>query len=122
LIAYSFTCYYSSLLTIMSWDSSVRIAMGYGLDGRGKRIFCTSQHADWLWAHPASYPMDTEGPFLGWVKRLGPDADQSPPPSAKVKNVGAIHPLPHFHGIVLNKHRNNFTFYVYYQFVYLSVS
>jgi hypothetical protein len=65
-------------------------------------------------AHPASYSMGTGGSFPG-VKRLGREADRSPPSSAKVKNGGAIPPLPTcLHGIVLNeliKHRDNFTFF-----------
>jgi hypothetical protein len=36
-------------------------------------------------AHPASYPMGTEGPFPGGKARLGRDADHSPPSSAEVK-------------------------------------
>jgi hypothetical protein len=37
-------------------------------------------------AHPASYPMGTEGPFLGGKARPGRDADHSPPSSYEVKN------------------------------------
>jgi hypothetical protein len=37
-------------------------------------------------AHPASYRMDTGGPFPGGKARPGRDADHSPPSSAKVKN------------------------------------
>jgi hypothetical protein len=36
-------------------------------------------------AHPASYSMDTGGPFPGGNGRLGRDIDHSPPSSAKVK-------------------------------------
>jgi hypothetical protein len=41
--------------------SSVGIAIGHGLDGRGsvpgrsKRFFSSPQHPDRIWAHPASY-------------------------------------------------------------------
>jgi hypothetical protein len=35
-------------------------------------------------AHPASYPMGTEGPFSEGNACLGNDADHSPPSSAKV--------------------------------------
>lgn len=63
----------------MSCGSSVRIATVCGLDGWGKRFFCTSQHPDWLWTHSASYPGNTEGPFPVWVKQLGHKADQLPP-------------------------------------------
>jgi hypothetical protein len=37
------------------------------------------------WAHPASYPMGTGGPFPGGKARPGRDADHSPPSSAEVK-------------------------------------
>jgi hypothetical protein len=36
-------------------------------------------------AHPASYPIDTGGPFPGGKARPGRDADHSPPSSAEVK-------------------------------------
>jgi hypothetical protein len=46
------------------------------------------------------------------VKRLGREADHSPPSSAEVKNGIAIPPLPHassWHTAKLIKHRDNFT-------------
>jgi hypothetical protein len=58
--------------------------------------------------------MGTGGSFP-MVKRPGHEADRSPLLSAKIKNGGAIPPLPIcLHGIVLNeliKHRDNFTFF-----------
>jgi hypothetical protein len=45
-------------------------------------------------AHPASYSMRT-GDSFPEVKRLGRDADRSPPSNAELKNGGAIPPLPH---------------------------
>jgi hypothetical protein len=59
-------------------------------------------------AHPASYTTDILG-----VKRQGHETDHSPLSSAKVKNGGAILPLPHtssWHGAYLIKPRDNFTF------------
>jgi hypothetical protein len=48
-------------------------------------------------AHPASYPMVAGG------KAAEREADNSPAPSAEVKNDGAIPPLPiRLHGVVLN--------------------
>jgi hypothetical protein len=44
-------------------------------------------------AHPASYPVGT-GALPPGVKRLGREADHSPPPIAEVKNGGAILLLP----------------------------
>jgi hypothetical protein len=37
-------------------------------------------------AHPASYTMDTGGPFPGAKVRSGRDADHSPSSSVEVKN------------------------------------
>jgi hypothetical protein len=56
----------------MSRDSSVGIALGYGLDDRGSRVRFPAgagnfsfQHRDQngSGAHPASYPMGTSGSF-----------------------------------------------------------
>jgi hypothetical protein len=44
-------------------------------------------------AHTASYPVGTGGDFRG-LKRPGSEADHSPPSSTKVKNGGAVTPLP----------------------------
>jgi hypothetical protein len=44
-------------------------------------------------AHPASYPMGT-GALSPAVKRPGGEVGHSPPSSAKVKNGGALPPLP----------------------------
>jgi hypothetical protein len=51
------------------------------------------------------------------VKRPGHEADQSPPTSARSRKRGFIHPLPYmclWHGALLVKHRDNFTFNVLY--------
>jgi hypothetical protein len=43
------------------------------------------------------------GSFSPELKRLGREADHSPPSGAKIKNGGAIPPLPIIlHGVVLN--------------------
>jgi hypothetical protein len=49
-------------------------------------------------AHPASCPMDTEGPFPGGKARPGRDADHSPPSSAEVKNEYLLSPK-RLHGV-----------------------
>jgi hypothetical protein len=78
-----------------SRDSSVGIALGYGLDDRGFRVRFPAEAGKFSLhprvqngsgAHPASYPMDTRGSFPG-VKRPGREADHSPPSSADVKNA-----------------------------------
>jgi hypothetical protein len=73
---------------------------GYGLDDRGS-IPCRGKRFSPLrsvqtdsGAHAVSYPMGAAGYFSGvkWPRRK---TDYSPPSSAKVKNGGAIPPLPH---------------------------
>jgi hypothetical protein len=57
------------ILFVWSRENSAGIATGYGLDDRGfgvqvpvgSRIFSSPCSLDWLWAHPASYPMGTGG-------------------------------------------------------------
>jgi hypothetical protein len=75
-------------LNFKSRDSSVGIALGYGLDDRGSRFRIPagagkfSLHhrvQNFSAAHPASYPVGTRGSFPRGT------ADHSPPSSAKVK-------------------------------------
>jgi hypothetical protein len=76
-----------------SRDSSVGIALGYGLDDWGSRVRFpvgagnfSLHHSDQngSGAHLASYPMGTRGSSLG-VKRPGSEANHSHPSSAEVK-------------------------------------
>jgi hypothetical protein len=74
-------------------DSSVDIAMGYGLDGPGSipgsaRLF-SSQPPDRLrWVRAALSSV--------WeVKRQGHQANHSPSSNVEVKKSGAMPPLPH---------------------------
>jgi hypothetical protein len=76
-----------------SRDSSVSIALGYGLDDRGSRVrfpawagnfFLHHRVQNGSGAHPASYPMDTRDHSLG-VNRPVREADHSLPSSAEVK-------------------------------------
>jgi hypothetical protein len=74
--------------------------MAYELDGwgwipgRGKNVSLLHSVQTSSGAHAASYTMSTGGSFPG-VKRLGHEADHSPPASAEVKNDGVIPPLRH---------------------------
>jgi hypothetical protein len=96
----------------MFHDSSVGIALGYGLDDRGSRV----RFPEGAWnfslhhsvqngsgAHLASYPMGTRVSFPG-VKRPGREADYSPPSSAKVKNGWSYTSTPpiRLQGVVLS--------------------
>jgi hypothetical protein len=71
------------------WGSLISIAMGYGLDSWGSirsraRDICLLTDS-----RPAL------GPSQLGVKQQGPEADHSPPSSAKVLDGGAMPPLPH---------------------------
>jgi hypothetical protein len=74
-------------------DSSVGIALGYGLDDRGSRVRFPAGSGSFslhhrvqngFGAHPASYPKGNRGSSLG-VKGPVREADHSPPYSAEVK-------------------------------------
>jgi hypothetical protein len=76
-----------------SRDSSVGIALGYGLDDRGSRVRFPAGAGNFSLhhrvqngsgAHPASYPMGIGALSLG-AKRPGREADHSPPSSTDVK-------------------------------------
>jgi hypothetical protein len=82
-----------TLTTIKSRDSSVSIALDYGLEDRSSRVLFLVGAGNFSLrhrvqngsgAHPAFYPMGTRGSFPG-IKRPGREADQSHPSSAKVK-------------------------------------
>jgi hypothetical protein len=92
-------------------DSSVGIALGYGLDDRGSRVRLPagagnlSLHhnvQNGSGAHPASYLMVPGALSLG-LKRPGREADHSPPSSAKVNNVWSYTSTPpvRLHFVVL---------------------
>jgi hypothetical protein len=74
-------------------DSSVGVALGYGLDDRGSRVRFSAGAGNFSLhhrvqngsgAHPASYRMGTRCSFPGG-KATGREADKSPPSSAEVK-------------------------------------
>jgi hypothetical protein len=74
-------------------DSSVGIALGYGLDDRGSRVRFPAGAGNFslhhrvhngCGPHPASYPMGTRDLSLG-VKCPEREADHSPPSNAEVK-------------------------------------
>jgi hypothetical protein len=96
-----------------SHDSSVGIALGYGLDNRGSRvrfpagagIFSLHHRVqNGSGAHPASYPMGTRGGLSLGVKRAGREADHSPHLVPRSKNEWSYTSIPPIclHGMVLS--------------------
>jgi hypothetical protein len=86
-----------------SRDSSVRIAMGYRLDGwgssphKGRNFSLLHSFQTGPGAHITSFSIGTGGGggegFSQVVKRQGRESDHSPPTIAEVKYGGAIPPL-----------------------------
>jgi hypothetical protein len=100
------------------WDSSVRIATGHGLGGRGYipgrgKIFLFSTVSMPVLG-PIQPPIQRlPGDFPLGAKQLECEANHILPSSAKVKNGGAVPPLLHmssWHSAKFIKHRDNCTF------------
>jgi hypothetical protein len=115
--------YYCSIVSVKSRDSSVGIALGYGLDDRGFRVRFPTGAGNFSLhhrvqnsskAHLVFYPTGTKGSFPG-VKRPGREADNSPPSSAEFKEWVELYlhspNKPSGRGAQL-KHRDNFTYYL----------
>jgi hypothetical protein len=78
-----------------SWGSSVSIESAYRLDDQEIKVWfpaeaknlssclCVQTGSE---AHPASYPMGTEGPYHGSKAQPVCDTDHPPPSSTEVKN------------------------------------
>jgi hypothetical protein len=95
-----------------SHDSSVGIALGYGLDDRGSRdrfpagtgkFSLHHRVQNGSGAHPTSYPVGTRGLSLE-VKRPGREVDHSSPSGAEVKECVKLylHSPLRLHGVVLS--------------------
>jgi hypothetical protein len=88
--------FHSIKITLWSQCSSVGIVSEYGLEDQAigvrsppgaERIFSSSFcYQTGSWAHPASCPMGTGGPFHRGKAWPGQDTDHSTPSSAKVIN------------------------------------
>jgi hypothetical protein len=79
--------------TCWSRDSSIGKVTSYGLDG-GTRFVSSPQGPHLFWG-PSSLLSNGYRVLSTGVKRLGREADHSPPFCAEVKNGGAIPPFPH---------------------------
>jgi hypothetical protein len=107
-----------------SRDSSVDIALGYGPDDRGSRVRLPAGAGNFSLHHCVQNDSGPNQPHIQWVigalslgvKRLGHEADHSPPSSAEVNEWVelCLHSpsTPSWRGAQL-KHRDNFTFYLY---------
>jgi hypothetical protein len=93
--------------------------MGYGLDDRGFEsqqglgifLFGTASRPT---LGPTKPPIQwVPGALSLWVKRLGREAERSPPSTAEAKNAWKYTSTPQyvFMALCLIKHRDNFTFY-----------
>jgi hypothetical protein len=91
----------------MSRDSTVGMATGYGLDGRGSILvrgrdflfFTVSRRALWPTQPPIQW---VSGALYPEVKQSVREADHSHLSSSEVKNDRTIHPLANSHRVVLN--------------------
>jgi hypothetical protein len=88
-----------------SHDSSVGIALGYGLDDRGSRVRIRAGAGNFSLHHRVQPPIQwVPGALSLGVKRPRCEADHSPPSSAEVKNVWSYTCTPpiRLHGVVLS--------------------
>jgi hypothetical protein len=76
-------------------DYVLGLKAGPGLIPGMVRFFSPSQCPDQIWGPPSLPCNGCWGQFPLRVKQLGCEADHSTPSSYKVKNGGAISPLPH---------------------------
>jgi hypothetical protein len=93
-----------------SRDSSVCIALGYGLDERGSRVRFPAGAGNFSLHHRSRMALGPIQPPIKWVpgffslrvKRLGREADHSPPSSAEVKECVELYfhssTTPSWHG------------------------
>jgi hypothetical protein len=96
-----------------SRDSSVGIALDYGLNDRGSRVRLSAGAGNFSLYHLSN---GYQGLFPWGVKRPGREADHSPPSSAEVKECVELYlhspNTPSWRDAHL-KHRDNFTFTFY---------
>jgi hypothetical protein len=95
-----------------SRDSSVGIALGYGLDDRGSGVRFSAWTGNFSLNHPVQNGSGPTQPPVQWVpgalslgvKRPGCEADHSPPSSAEVKECVELylHSPIRLHGVVLS--------------------
>jgi hypothetical protein len=108
-------------MEVKNRDSSVGIALGYGLDDRGSRVRFPAGLGISLYTTASGTALGPTQPPIQWVpgtlslgvKRPGVKLTTHLHLVPRLKISGAIHPLTlRLHGVVLSlkKHRDNFTF------------
>jgi hypothetical protein len=103
-----------------SRDSSVGIALGYGLDDRGSRVRFPAGDGNFLFTTAFGMALGPTQPPIQWVpgalslgvKWPGCETDHSPPSSAKVKNTWSYTSTPtiSLHGVCVIKQGDKSTF------------
>jgi hypothetical protein len=86
-----------------SCDSSVGVALGYGLDDRGSRVRFPAELGIFLFTTVSRPALGLTQPPIQWVpgalslgvKRPGREAEHSPPSSAEVKNAWSYANCPY---------------------------
>jgi hypothetical protein len=94
------------------WDSSVHIATGYALDGRGKWFLTYWRPLDRFWGPLSLHPSGVPWAVSPGVKQPGHETDHSPPARAEVNSGEVITSLPHtpsWRIALLIKHKDTFT-------------
>jgi hypothetical protein len=105
----------------------VVIALGYGLDDWSSTVRFPVGLGIFLFTTVSRTALGLTQPPIQWVpgalslgvKRLGLEADHSPPSSVEVKNAWSYTSTPQyvFMAWCLVKHRDNFTFYLVVQYI-----
>jgi hypothetical protein len=74
------------------WSGCRPDTWGIGiLFSMGKKVYCSPQRPDGLWAHPIFYLVDTVIRFPRGVKRERREANLSPPSGVEVKNTVEVY-------------------------------
>jgi hypothetical protein len=78
---------YMTSVAIPLRNSEIGIVTGYRLDNRGSGIFSPPRHPDRAWGPPSLLSNGYREAVSPGVKRLGREADHSPPASAEIKKI-----------------------------------
>jgi hypothetical protein len=119
----------------MRRDSSVGVALGYGLDYWSSRVRFPAVAGNFSLHHRVQNGSGSHPPPIQWVpgnlslgvKRPGREADHTPPSSAKVKECVELHLHPQYAFMAWSSVKKstgtNFTFFTFnFLFVLLSIS